>query len=308
MDLHALRNSVFYACVAVYGVANAQTPSFEVATIKPVDPSYHFDGKRFWVHINPAGASYYYMTLDSLITHAYDLESFQVTGGPDWANTEHFDIETKFPEGADKKDEPKMLQTLLKDRFKLTFHIEKKELEGYVLEVAKNGANLKLSPPDPASLESSPAQPAESNAVDAPAKPKVTQNKDGSTSGDLGKRGNMTIKFDPETWTQHFEWSKITMEDLASRLSLCLGEGGHKVTDETGLQGTYQVAYDCPMPGRRPPRPAPTSTATAPPTASDPNDGPSLTRSLEAMGLKLEKRKMLTDVYILDHIERPSAN
>jgi len=291
--------------------ANAQTsstdPSFEVATIKPVDPSYRFDGKRFWAHVTPAGASYWYMTPANLITYAYDVEPFQVAGGPDWANTEHFDIEARFPDGADKKDEPKMLQALLKDRFKLAFHIEKRELESYVLVVGKNGPKLTPSTPDPVTPAiAATANPAESTAGEQPAKPKVTQNKDGSTTGDMGKRGTMTIKFDPETWTQRFAWSKLTMEDLASRLSICLGDAVHKVVDETGIKGNYQVTYDCPMPGGRPRRPAGTSPAGLLPP--DPQDGPSLVRSLDAMGLKLEKRKILLDVYVIDHLERPSEN
>ena len=36
--------------------------------------------------------------------------------------TTHFDIVAKMPEGSKKEDAPKMLQTLLEDRFKLTTH------------------------------------------------------------------------------------------------------------------------------------------------------------------------------------------
>ena len=41
---------------------------------------------------------------------------------------------------------------------------------------------------------------------------------------------------------------------------------------------------------------------------SDPEDGSALTRSLNALGLKLEKRKAPLDVYVIDHVERPSEN
>jgi len=120
----------------------------------------------------------------------------------------------------------------------------------------------------------------------------------------MGKRGTMTVKFDPETWTQHFELSKTTMEELAGRLSICLGRGAHKVVDETGVKGNYQVAFDCPMP--RPHRPGGTGAAGT--LASDPDDGSALIRSLDALGLKLEQRKIMTDVYVIDHVERPSEN
>jgi hypothetical protein len=82
MYRNGIRKYFFRACCTVCAIAItpiatglraiAQTPStnssFEVATIKPIDPSYRFDGKHHWVHVNPAGASYWYMTLDSLIT------------------------------------------------------------------------------------------------------------------------------------------------------------------------------------------------------------------------------------------------
>jgi uncharacterized protein (TIGR03435 family) len=198
-----------------------------------------------------------------------------------------------------------MLQALLKDRFKLAFHIEKRESEGYVLVVGKNGAKLNPSPPDPVTPESAaPSNPADSNVAEGSAKAKVTSNKDGSTTADMGKGGTLKIKFDQESWTQRFEYSKMSMEDLAGRLSICLGDGGHKVTDETGIKGNYQVAYDCPMP--RPHRSAGTGAAGT--LASDPDDGPSLTRSLDAMGLRLGKRKILLNVYVIDHVERPSEN
>jgi uncharacterized protein (TIGR03435 family) len=286
--------------------ASAQTPStdlsFAVAAIKPVDPSHGFDPRHFWAHVTSAGASYWSMTLDSLIAYAYDVESFQVTG-PEWANHDRFDIEAKFPEGADKKDDRRMLQALLKDRFNLSFHIEKRELEGYVLVVGKHGEKLRVSLPDPASpATDAPLKPGEDNVGGGPVQPKITKNPDGSSTADMGKGGTVTVTFDQELWAMHYERSKITMGDLAVMLGNCLGSGEHKVVDETGIKGTYQLAWDCP------------STITRPPTGgdaagpSDPQDVSSLTRSLDALGLKLEKRKMLQDVYVIDHIERPSAN
>src|SRR5579871_3424881 len=41
---------------------------------------------------------------------------------PDWMSTTRFDILAKMPEGSRKEDAPKLLQSLLKERFKLTAH------------------------------------------------------------------------------------------------------------------------------------------------------------------------------------------
>jgi uncharacterized protein (TIGR03435 family) len=319
MYKRGIRNSLFRVCCAICAVAiapigtgfraSAQTPStdpaFEVATVKPVDPSYRFDGKRFWAHVNPAGASYWYMTPTDLIAYAYGVESFQVIG-PEWANHDHFDIEAKFPEGADMKDDRMMLQALLKDRFKLAFHIEKRQLDGYVLLVGKHGEKLRPSPPDPASSETdAPLKQGDDNVGEAPAQPKITNNPDGSSTVDMGKRGTQTIKFDQDLGARHFERSKMTMEELAGSLSICLGTGSlQEVVNETGIKGTYQVEWDCPSLRPR----SSIGTGADGTLASDPQDGSSLTRSLDALGLKLEKRKILQEVYVIDHVERPSEN
>jgi len=318
MYKNGITNYLFYVCCTVCVVAitpigtgfraSAQTPSadlsFEVATIKPVDPSLRFSPSHFWAHVNPAGASYWHMTPVNLIEYAYGVESFQVTG-PEWTNADNFDIEARFPEGADKKDNRRMLQALLKDRFQLTFHIEKRELEGYVLVVGKHGEKLKPSPPDPVSPKTdAPLKPGDSNVGERPAKSGVTRNPDGSSTIDLGKRGTETLKFDRENWATHYEHSKMTMEELAGRLRNCLGSGVHNVVDETGIKGDYQLAWDCPL---QVPRPT-TGPNAADTLASDPEDGSPLIQSLDALGLKLEKRKMPQDVYVIDHVEKPSEN
>ncbi len=78
----------------------------------------------------------------------------------------------------------------------------------------------------------------------------------------------------------------------------------HKIVDETGIKGNYQIAYDCPMRGLQ----GPVSTDAAGTLPSDPQGSYVLTRSLDALGLKLEKRKMPMNVYVIDHVERPSEN
>jgi len=164
---------------------------------------------------------------------------------------------------------------------------------------------LRPSLPDPASPgTNAPLKPEEDNVGKGPAQPKITKNPDGSSTIDMGKGGTGTFKFDQENWAMHSERSKMTMEELANELSNCLGSGVHKVVDETGTKGTYQLAWDCPSSTPRPP----TGGDAADTLASDPQDGTSLIRSLDALGLKLERRKMLQGVYVIDHVERPSAN
>ena len=90
------------------------------------------------------------MTLKHLVTLAYRIHDFQVTGGPGWIDSERYNIDAKA-EGAPSSNQEyvalqyRRLQTLLRDRFNLTIRRETKELPVYELTVAKGGP--KLQPP-----------------------------------------------------------------------------------------------------------------------------------------------------------------
>jgi uncharacterized protein (TIGR03435 family) len=282
---------------------SAPETSFVVASIKPVlmDASHPFDPYHFGAHVTPAGASYWHMSVLYLVAYAYNVD-FLLIQGPDWIKRDNFDIEARFADGANQKDDRQMLQSLLKDRFQLKLHIRKEEIESDVLLVGRHGEKLKSSLPDPAIPESGGAnEPEKDAAAGGSARPRATINSDGASTLDMGKRGTQALKIDPETGTMHWERSRMTMDELAKMLRLCTD--GHAVVNETGLKGNYQVVYDCPPAGFR--VRGMSGDVGAPPP--DPG-GSSLDRSLAAMGLKLEKRKVLEDVYVIDHVEQPSAN
>jgi uncharacterized protein (TIGR03435 family) len=124
-----------------------QTPSrpkfdaFEVATIKAPNEDEQgryikMDGTNRFVEVN--------YTLKGLIAAAYDLNPKSISGGPGWMETDHFDIRAVTPgEVRPTHDEQmRMLRALLTERFKLTFHREKKEFSIYSLELAKGGPKL----------------------------------------------------------------------------------------------------------------------------------------------------------------------
>ncbi len=289
--------------------ASAQTastsPVFEVATIKPVilDAS---SAAHSGVHVYQARAYYRAMTLKSLVRYAYRVQPFQVSG-PESIDRDYYEIEARFPKGVTEKDERKMLQVLLKERFDLKFHVEKKALESYALVVGKHGAKLKPSLPDlPKSDPEVSLKPGESNMEKGDEREaKQVTNKDGTITVDMGKRGTQTNKFDVESWSWHYERNKMSMAELALQLVGCLGSvNGVNVEDQTGLKGDFQIALDCPAAGLRPSIQKDGSDLTA----SDPQGGRSLNRSLDALGLRLEKRKVSMDTYIIDHVETPSEN
>jgi uncharacterized protein (TIGR03435 family) len=119
-------------------------------TIKPSAPNrpgkgFGFRGRHF-VTFNT--------NMNDLIALAYGVHAKQIVGAPEWFGTDLFDIDG-IP---DVEGQPNlqqmgtMVQKLLADRFKLTFHRDKKELSVYVIGVAGSGPKLTktaLSPNDP---------------------------------------------------------------------------------------------------------------------------------------------------------------
>jgi uncharacterized protein (TIGR03435 family) len=59
--------------------------------------------------------------------------------GPDWPDSEKFDVVATYPPGTSGDRVQEMLQTLLSDRFGLKTHSENRKLESYVLLVGKRG-------------------------------------------------------------------------------------------------------------------------------------------------------------------------
>src|SRR5690349_6952547 len=90
---------------------------------------------------DPGRLTYTNFSLADLVGLAYRVQRQQIVG-PDWIDQNRFDILAKFAEGASRAQLPEMWQALLKDRFQLTLHMEKKELPVYALVAAKNGPKL----------------------------------------------------------------------------------------------------------------------------------------------------------------------
>ncbi len=125
-------------------------PSFEVATIKPSDPN--APGQMLTVQGDRMVTRN--TSLSFLITFAYGLHPKQISGGPAWLDSEKYDINGKPDvDGQPSVDQLKtMTRKLLADRFKLTFHKEKKDLSAYAITVGKTGSKLTKSEADPNGL------------------------------------------------------------------------------------------------------------------------------------------------------------
>lgn len=133
------------ASIPMSSQTQVREPSFEVASIKPVESGPK--SGRYIVMQGPHRFVEKDYTLKLLIAAAYNLNPKAVTGGPMWMESVHYDILALTPgERQPNHDEQMaMLRTLLSDRFKLSFHREPREFPIYVLEVAKGGSRLKPS-------------------------------------------------------------------------------------------------------------------------------------------------------------------
>jgi uncharacterized protein (TIGR03435 family) len=91
---------------------------------------------------DPGMVDYKNVSLRSVIATAYEMKEYQISG-PDWLDTERFDIVAKTPPNTPKGQIPLMLQNLLAERFKLIAHREQKVMPVYAMVVGKNGFKLK---------------------------------------------------------------------------------------------------------------------------------------------------------------------
>jgi uncharacterized protein (TIGR03435 family) len=325
-------------CLALAAsTAFAQTkPAFDVATIKlspPMDQAKLLaamqSGGRMPIgaFVESQRAEYLYLNLKDLMSYAYGVKPYQITG-PDWMPNVRFDIVAKMPDGSTKADARKMLQSLLEERFKLTTHRASVEHPVLALVVGKNGPKLKASTDKPVAIdESAPLKPGEMTmeGADGPVRIKVDVTT-GSSVIDMGLQGKMAYKLNPATRTFHIDFSMTTMTGFADMITQLFeqigGTGGRQVVDMTGIQGNYDSTVELSLvellamaraagadiPAGATGRAA--GTGNNPAVAPDPGGGgTSLTDAVEAMGLKLESRKAIVDQLIVDHIEKtPTEN
>jgi uncharacterized protein (TIGR03435 family) len=324
------------------GAAFAQTApkTFEVASIKPAAPidmmkmaqQMQNGGEmpKIGMHVNPGRVEFIYVDLKTLVSIAYKLKVYQVSG-PDWMATQRFDIMATFPSGATRADIPEMLQAMLKERLKLEAHLENKEHSVLALVVGKGGPKLQESEggaPSPID-ESAPLKSGEmeSDTPDGPVRTTMDL-KNGAGSVNMGAKGTMKFTFDrptpgsaPDMSTMafHIAGKQMTMagfvEILGQFASQMGGGSGRQIVDMTGLKGHYDVALSIPfadliamakaqgmdmpnMPG-----------AAGAGAATDPSGAGSMFSSVQALGLGLESRKAAVDQVVVDHAEKvPTEN
>jgi uncharacterized protein (TIGR03435 family) len=124
----------------IASAACAQSPAFDVASIKP---------NRSGTGVSSIRASNGLITIENaslkkIIFAAYGIPEDRdyMLNGPDWLTSEQFDIQARFPAGTPPPQMQQMMQALLAERFKLTQHRETRQISAYALVVAKDGPKI----------------------------------------------------------------------------------------------------------------------------------------------------------------------
>jgi uncharacterized protein (TIGR03435 family) len=229
---------------------------------------------------DPGRITYTNISLMSVLTRAYDVKAYQISG-PDWLDMERYDIAAKVPAGATKEQFNLMLQNLLAERFNLALHHESKEVQGYELVPGKRGPKLRES----TEVESSDPGPRMPPKMDANGFPQL--DRPGMvmmmTMGPKGSIARLTAKAVPVF---------ALIQNLTGQLK-------RPVMDKTGLTGKYDFTLEFAPEGLSP-------VQLDAPDESGPN---LLTAVQEQLGLKLEPKKTLLDMLIIDRADKtPTEN
>ena len=318
-------------CAAALAVFSAAAPvsaqqkpiAFDVASIKlaePLDPQKIVSGQmRIGMHVDPQRVEINSLSLADLINIAFRTKSYQVVG-PSWLtaspmNAERFDIRATLPADATTEQVPEMLQALLVERFKLEFHREERQQDVFALIVGKGGHKLKEAPP----LDPNEPKPDANLPAGAPAmtgKFQMSGNPQGGIVMKGSGAGTMRMNMGPDG-TMRMEMERMNLAGFSEAITRFVDR---PVVDMTELKGDYTIALELSMADLMsmaraqgvavPAGAGAGSGGGAGPAgaASDPG-GLSIIRSVEALGLKLDGRKMPISKIIIDKLEkRPTEN
>ncbi|SRR5579871_658763 len=252
----------------------AQTDSkklnFEVASVRATDTPPQ-PGEFGGIRALPGGQTYVarFVPLKLMMKLMYKISDAQIVGGPDWINTDRFDVRAKSEQPTTLDNLHIMFQNMLVDRFQIKFHKETRTMQAFFITVDKGGSKMKVNEePEPFEI---PIQ--RTGGGPPPAPPEFT-----------GHRVNM----------EYLSWFLSQQLNGAQQID-------KPVVDQTGLKGFYdfKLTYAPDLSGRVGPN------GELPPTF----DGPALGEALrQQLGLKLESTKGPVEVFVIDHVEKPKEN
>ena len=258
------------------GVSMDLAARFEVASIKPFDPSVRVE------QIRNGGEVRFVATMKELVAQAFFIQpnaaDDEIIGLPKSADTQRWDITAKLPStgdgapiagGARPQPPPRavvmeMVRGMLADQFELKTHTENREVTVY--------------------------------AITVPGKPKMAQ----ATGNErmACKADPTAVKPFPDMVTM-VRCTNLTMGEFAENLEQVTGYFDHPIVDATGLQGGWNFLFGFSR-NRGQGLPNPNAQAGDAPEPI----GMTMYEAVERMlGLKLVKEKRSIPVIVVDHVD-----
>lgn len=229
------------------------------------------------------------LPLRTIIMQAWGgLRDYQLSGGPSWMASDRFTITGKAETNAPRDQLMTMVRAVLVDRFQMKYHVEKKEMQAYVLTTAEK--------------EWKPT--ARMKPVECPTGP-------GATPG-LPIRPDQIRCGSTMLSTSGIQARGVTMANFVSLLGSIGGLG--LIHDRTGLTGTYQIELDAsPTALLRSSALALALSGLNNPLSGDNllpqvGDGRSLDSAVRDLGLKLARQKEMIDVLVIDSLSQPDED
>ena len=298
-------------CIAA-AIIPGQQPTFDAASVKMVKLASHpvFANRGGPGTSDPGRVHICCVGMFSLLMRAYDVEIDQIVGPP-WImenmGPDLYQVDATMPPDTTKAQYQAMMQELLRERFHLEFHREKRNFPGYELLIAEGGPKLRESKPDQSDAG------AQDNAAQFPKR---------------DAEGMLLLPPGPQMFTSLGRGTIIiqakqkTVADLAKALgktlNQALGENPNdfaakkaRVIDRTGLNGTYDftLKFACELCQFAVTNGA--GEGGQPPAADSPSGEPGIFAAVQRqLGLKLKKVKDVSlDVIVVDRVDRtPTAN
>lgn len=141
-----MKATMLLLCVALPApptAAQTGRPTFEVASVKKLDqPPSSIQSRSAGVTFTRTNT-----TVIGLIQFAYDVQPFEIVGGPDWVRQDAFEVNARAARELSLDEMRPLVQSLLEERFKLVVRREPRDMRHSELVLARDdhriGAGLK---------------------------------------------------------------------------------------------------------------------------------------------------------------------
>jgi len=278
----------------------AQEPTFEVVSVRqsePGAPPKGFGLLNPFLNVAPkSGLFSFNLRVSDYVGFAYRINDPSQLRPlydqmPRWSQTDLYDIEARSETTPTRDQLRLMLRAVLEDRFKLKVHTEPRQQTVYDLVLDKTGKDKagKLGP----QLRPHPADaPCQERPINSP-----------GTIQSAAPPPYCGTDLYRHEGKYHMRMIDVTFEQAALALSGAAGFLGgmenHPVQDHTGLSGRFDL--DLEFVAQRPP--------DAPPASDSETFGVPFPDALKTqLGLKLTRQTGSVEVFLVDHVEKPSEN